>query len=600
MKKAKDPADRREVYVSDLYAAVKEKESLLPYSSKDKWEYVSYETADAKGNLLLSSSESQPPAVTIEPKLSGWYKIYVCLGEICGSFETGGIFNNITLKLSGDEFPSTVSSARMGAYSMWNTSENVEESFWKCADMTGQSIEISKPDVGIRHTSNVFWFRFVPIYDGDAAAAKKEPKRTMFAHMDGDFHMLDVTNAPRDYCKPIYAMKDSDVGIVCEEVMNDLCDHRRPGDDYSFRTCQDGVRDRAFKKLSDDRAAIYKEQIKYAHGCGIKMFAGHRMQLSNFSLPFENPMFRIPFVDENKDKRCVARDGTETDFLSYGYKEVRDYMTGAILDSARHGFDGVLCIWTRGIHLYFEEPLAARFKEKFGGDIDIRTLPADDARLVEIKCDIMTGFHRDVRRALADEAKKSGAKPIKIYVTGCFDVASSKKDGIDVERLSKEGLIDGVIQTKMKLCELTDGVTDENGLIDIKKYAEKAKYDRMYDRITGSRIDLLAAGAGGYRAIADRYGIDFFTEIQWETYKKPEEYVLGAKQIYAAGGKGISLWDCYPSRVNILSEWAATSRLGDADEVMKMSDDPSTYHKIIKVLSYNGKDVRYISPSWRG
>ena len=598
MKKSTGAEKRREVYISDLYAAVKEKENLAPYTSKDKWECISYETAVSSGTLLLSSSESQPPAVTIDPKLNGLYKIYVCLGEICGSFETGGIFSNINIKLSGDEFPSTVSSARMGAYSMWSTTENVEESLWKCADMTGRTIEISKPDVGIKHPSNIFWFHFVPIEDGDAAPM--EPKRTMLAHMDGDFHMFDVTVTPRDYCKPIYAMKESDVGIICEEVMNDLCDHSRPGDDYTFRTAVDSVRASYAESLTRDRAAVYREQIEYAHACGIKMFAGHRMQLSNFSLPFENPMFRVAFVDENRDKRCVAPDGTETDFLSYGYKEVRDFMTGALLESARAGFDGALCIWTRGIHLYFEEPVAAKFKKKFGGDIDIRTLPEGDARLAEIKGDIIADFYRGVRRALADEAKKIGREPMKIFITGCFDVMSSKKDGIDVERLAREGLIDGVIQTKMKMCELTDGVTDENGLVDVKKYAEKAKHERMYDRISGSRVDLLAAGAGEYRAIADRYGIDFFTEIQWETYKKPEEYVDGAKQVYSAGAKGISLWDCYPSRVNILSEWAATSRLGDAEKVMKMSADPGDYHKIIKVLSYNGKDVRYISPSWRG
>ena len=84
--------NRTEIYISDLYAYAVGKGNLSPYSSKDKWEYVSYETSAAKGNLLIASSESRPSPVVIDPKLSGWYKIYVCLGEICGSFESSGIF----------------------------------------------------------------------------------------------------------------------------------------------------------------------------------------------------------------------------------------------------------------------------------------------------------------------------------------------------------------------------------------------------------------------------------------------------------------------------------------------------------------------------
>ena len=81
-------------------------------------------------------------------------------------------------------------------------------------------------------------------------------------------------------------------------------------------------------------------------------------------------------------------------------------------------------------------------------------------------------------------------------------------------------------------------------------------------------MNLLAEGTKAYREIADAYGI--------------------------------SLWDCYPNRTNILSEWASVSRPGDREEVLNMSEDPRDYHKICKVLSYNGVDVRYINPGWRG
>lgn len=586
--------ERKEVCISDLPSLVGEKEKLSLYSSKDKWECVEYETAEAKGTMLIASNGSFPPPVTIDPGLRGWYRVCVCTGEF-------GAFNHIDIKLSGDEFPTTVSPCRMGRYAMWTASENVEETFWKCADMTGRSVTLSKPDVGVAYTACVLWLRFIPMNADEVEAfGKSKPARNMVAHMDGDFHAMDVKDDPHGYCKAIYAMKDSDVGVICQEVMNDLCDYSLPGDDYAFRDAGTATRHAYFKELTENRYAVYKEQIAYAHKYGIKLFAAHRMQLSNFAFPISNPIFNIPFVGENPDKRCEARDGTAVGFLSYGYEGVRDFMIKALLESAEHGFDGVLNIWTRGMHLLFEEPVRKLFREKYGDGVDMRALPEDDPRLTGVKSDIIAGFYRRVRKEFADFAEKHGREPLKIYVTGCFDVQSSRRDGVDIERLAKEGLIDGVIQTKMKVCENTEGVVGEDGLIDIEKYKEKAKRERMLERVTGSLIDLLAEGTGEYRRIADEYGIDYYTEIQWETYKRAEEYVQGAKAIYSAHGKGISLWDCYPCRVNILSEWNAVSHLGDREKVLGMSEDPEAYHRICKALSYGGSDVRYYNPSWRG
>ena len=585
---------RGEVYISDLASLAVEKERLSPYSSKDKWECVRYETAETAGTMLIASEESTPAPVTVDPGLEGWYGIYVCTGWF-------GASNRVDIQLTGDEFPTTVAPCRLGAYSMWTPSENVEEAFWKCSDMTGKSVTVSKPDTGFKTTAGLLWLRFVPMSRKEAEEYKNaKPVRRMIAHMDGDFHGNYEKHCRHDYCRAIYAMKDSDVGIICQEVMNDLCAYDFPGADYAFRDKTTETRYGYFTGLTEDRNGVYKDEIDYAHKFGIKLFAAHRMQLSDFAFPFSNPIFRVPFVGENRDKRCEARDGTAIDFLSYGYKEVQDFMINNMLESALQGFDGVLNIWTRGMHLLFERPVRDRFREKYGDGVDMRTLPEDDPRLTGTKSDVMTDFYVRMRRALSDFSERNGKEPLKIYITGCFDVASSLRDGIDIERLAKEGLIDGVIQTKMKVVELTDGVLDGDGLINIEKYKEKAKRERMFDRVTGSFIDLLADGTKEYRRIADAYGIDYHTEIQWETYKRAEEYVNGAKQIYSAYGKGISLWDCYPCRVNILSEWAAVSHLGDREKVLAMSEDPAAYHRIIKVLSYNGSDVRYYNPSWRG
>ena len=588
---------KKEIILSDLAAAVQEKDRLSDFCTADRWETVSYETAAASGRLLIASEQTFPDPVTIDPKLTGRYRIYVCMANHGG----GWAANHIHLKLTDDEFTRVASPGNVSSYIQWSATEVVEESLWKCADMTGQKIEISKIQDGLPHTSNVLWFRFVPIESDDSTAPpERKPSRTMLAHMDTDFHCLDVPKSIHDYCNALNVLKDSDVGILCQEVMTDLARYKVPGPEYVYRQKRGEYRENYHRHVSENREKIYPEEIAYAHKCGIKLFAAHRMQLSCFSFPTSAPLYDISFVYEHPELRCRARDGQYTEFLSYGYQEIRDFMIGNILESARQGFDGVELIWTRGQHLLFEEPVLERFRAKFGDTPDCRRLPADDPRLMEAKSDIMTDFFRQLRTALDGYAAEHGTTPLKIYAAVYFDLESSKKDSLDAERLAAEGLIDGIIQSKMKVWEETADVLADDGLIDLSKYTEKAKTKYVYNRIFGNRIDLIVSGIPAYRAIADQYGIDFYSEVQWEGQAPPEGFVNAAKQIYAAGGKGIALWDCAPCRMVPLAEWNATSHLGDPQTVMEMSDQTEAYHTIHKVLSYGGRDMRYIHPGWRG
>ena len=112
-----DSNAKKEIYISDLFEFSKEKDRIVSYTSKNKWECVSYETSVTKGKLLVASDKSNPPPLTLVPGLSGWYRIYVCMGELTAP---GNLFQHIDIKLSGDDFPRTVSPCRMGPYTMWS------------------------------------------------------------------------------------------------------------------------------------------------------------------------------------------------------------------------------------------------------------------------------------------------------------------------------------------------------------------------------------------------------------------------------------------------------------------------------------------------
>ena len=587
---------RTEYIISDFSSAVIEKENLSTKSLPDRWETVPYETADVSGTLLIASDTSEPEDVTVAPSLSGWYRIYVCMADVFGG-------NRINLKLTDDEFPTTAAPGKMGRYTMWSSTEKVEEALWKCADMTGQCVTVSKVKNVTPYTANILWIRFVPMSDQEVAeylAVKNDTSRkTMFAHMDGDFHGNDHTPNPEDYCKSLFAMKDSDVGTVCMEVINDLIDYSSFDLPYAPRKADTWKRMEYFRRFSERRDQVYPIMIDYAHKCGMKLFAGHRMQLSSFGFPLEQPIFDVPFVNEHPELRCVSRDGRIIDFLSYGYSVVQDFIIGRIMESAEFGFDGVHLIFDRGQHLLFEEPVKARYADKYG-EKDFYRLPLNDSRLVDIKSEILTEFLMKLRRTLNEYAKQNGRTPLKIYMTAYFTENDGLQDGFDMERFAKAGVIDGIVQAKMRVMENVDDILAEDGLIDLEKYTEKAKTEYVISRDHSSNMASIIDGLPRYREISDRYGIALFSENQWEGAQPAEAYVKSAKAIYGAGGVALALWDCYPIRVQNLGEWSATSRLGRAESVYDMSDEAEAYHKIIKILSYNGKDMCYYNPSWRG
>lgn len=588
---------KSEYIISDFAKAVQEKDRLAAKSHPDRWEAVPYETADVSGTLLIASEMTNPTPVTVCPALDGWYRIYVCMLNAGGEY--------ICLHLTGDEFSSTVGAGKISRYTMWTPSEKAEESFWKCADMTGKSLEISKPATGIPYTANILWLRFVPMTDEEVQAYQKRrddlSRKTMFAHMDGDFHGRDHAQTDDDYCKALYAMKDSDVGIVCQEVINDLIDYSTFEESYAPRNAAYGQPRMDYcRRLSENRETVYPKEIAYAHKHHMKLFAGHRMSLSEFAFPLEQPIFTLPFVAEHPELRCKARDGRWIDFLSYGYTETQDFMIGNILESARYGFDGVHLIFNRGLSLGFEAPVAERYRSKYGSAEDFYRLPQNDPKMTAVRTEIIAEFLGRLRNALAEYAFQNKKEPMKVYITAYYTEEDSLFDGLDMEYFAKNGLIDGFVQTKMRVWEEYEDVLADDGLIDLEKYVAKANTEYVIKREHSSNMERMVSGVARYREISDRFGVDFYTEIQWENATTPEAYVKVTKAIYEQGGKAIALWDCYPVRVCNLAEWSATAYLGDSAEAINAPTDSESYHKIIKILSYNGKDVRYYSPSWRG
>lgn len=122
-------SERRELLFTKLEDVFGPAEKLSPYSLKDKWRVVPYEAEERIGNILASIGGT-PEDISFDPRLTGWYKICIGLLRDCVT----------TLKLTSDTAFFTVASSPVSS----GAGRRVEEALWRYADMTDESIPVTK------------------------------------------------------------------------------------------------------------------------------------------------------------------------------------------------------------------------------------------------------------------------------------------------------------------------------------------------------------------------------------------------------------------------------------------------------------------------
>jgi len=151
--------EKTELLVSDLAFAFEPKCNISETGAKDKWRSVSYENHEFSGKMLSALNEACPGDITFNPVLKGYYKIYITVPSV--------INTALYIKLSRDETFFKLKNHKDGLRGIRHPECCMEEWLWRCADMTGQEITISKKnDARDNHTA-VAAIRFVPLTDDE-------------------------------------------------------------------------------------------------------------------------------------------------------------------------------------------------------------------------------------------------------------------------------------------------------------------------------------------------------------------------------------------------------------------------------------------------
>lgn len=597
--------ERKELLVTDMAEAFGPKEHISSTSSKFKWRSIPYETVDYSGTMLsahLTSYPEVPEDISYNPNLKGFYKIYISVSK--------RQVNRLFIKLTSDETFYRFSNN----YNTDIMSPELEETLWRVADMTDQTITITKKRDYNAQYATIASIRFVPLSDEEAAeyikfySNPKDKRLYVTDDLHNKFfheHISDI----KEFESSLLPFRFSDAEWFSPEIITILAGGKTPCpvDEYPFFRAGDRNVQTQIAKF--DYTEILTVMTNKAHEMGLKVAPSIRMGAWGMQYPHDDDYFNCPFRENHPEWSCIDRLGEKTCSLSYAFPEVRKYMIDELVKQAKCGADAVTLISHRGIpYVLFEKPVADRYFELYGEyPYD---LPLDNPKLNAVQCEFMTTFFKELRAALDAEFTD---RKVEIHLRTMFTVLDSYMVGFDIEKLAAEKLVDAFISYPQRFYELySDDIwTDETREhLDMDKYAA---YIRTNDN-TLSRPDGCNFHGQNYNskgelvgpvdmeqrvkewvAIKNKYGvklyIDFFPVDNDDCKER-------AMNLYEWGVEGFALWDTY-SHAWHSDMWHFSRKIGHKEEVKDFEPNKDN-SRIHRVLSYNGINVNRFKPIWGG
>ena len=592
--------DRKEILFSRLDECFYPAESFSERSLRGKWRAIDLVTNEYSGKMI-SANDHDAPDISFSPNLSGWYKIYLHLPGR----------SVLYLKLTDDKCFLAVAAATRRRYL-------VEEILWRCADMTGQSITLSKHHDAYGRMAILSAIKFVPMTDEEVEAYKRECEsrehKRIYATDDIHNRLAFIDHDSIDDWRAVARnYENSDVEWLAAESLATLVADNMDEDDIDGFCYPDG-HDLHVQMAAKtfDRHRVMGVIADECRKMGIKSCASIRMGGWGMPYPYDGTYFDCDFVKLHPEWRTRDRNGEEIWAMSYAYPEVRKFIIDELLACAEQGFDAVSIMAHRGVpYLLFEEPVAEKFYELYGEYP--YSLPLDEPRLNALHCDIMTGFMRELREAL-DERFGKGEK--QIHFRSLYSIYDSKYVGLDAERWAREGLVDAIISYPQRVHELLDGDVWQDGSrerIDIEKYTSYVRTNyhvnmrpcdfETIEPIVNYRGELCGPKDQRERVcewmeLEKKYGVKLYFEIL-PRHMSVDQYRTRALDLYNSGADGISLWDTY-SRAVVKSTWSAARRLGHKDSLADMYLGEGELYRTLFMLKVGVHDLNRFNPDWGG
>ncbi|CAN5444729.1 hypothetical protein BH10PLA1_BH10PLA1_04280 [soil metagenome] len=420
---------------------------------QDKWLLIPYAGNEISGQMLWSPVRNNPPDLTIPlPKL-GRCKIHIGIyasGTWPWFFNLIGVYGQrstwvrLRLRLSDADFFDEINQnnhpeeERLGY---------ITETYWKTAELNGQSLVISPPrKEGYKETTTFLaHIRLVPDAEPPAEAdAWPASTKKLSAYFDSNYfgHYVDSAADVKSMLSPL---KDSDFNtIMWTTCREDSCYYPSKIGNPLPAECMTGVypywMGRDMKRMLDRGEDPLKVVCDVGHEMGLKVFASYRRMTCRMP-PFVFPLHPEAMFMKRPDLWCADQNGGPIPHLSITYPEVRQRMIDLLVEQAtNYDIDGVHLYFSRSVpFVYYEKPFLKTFKQLYG--LDALTLPETDERIGKARAACFNPLLRELRQALDVVGKKRGRR-FEIAMHAQNTVRNCLYYGIDVAQIAAEGLVD--------------------------------------------------------------------------------------------------------------------------------------------------------------
>ena len=566
------------VLLADLSGA-EPREAISPKPRKGCWYTIPYRTQTGiQGVMVARGQLTHPPDLRLSLPVQGWQAIYVGLfgGSRVDEFR-------LRLKLSDETLFETLAPSRLGyqrqADGSWLRPRpaigvtDIEEVFWKAADLGGQQLVISHLRTSHPSVAQLAFVRLVPLTAEEVReyqrAGGRPETRLLAAEMDGQGPFHTGARTVQDIQENLEPLRETDVGKLFLGTGGIGAGQTL----YPSRVgAMMGAGEEDFPVEAGRRAAEsllgfqsrgidpLEVAVDHAHSMGIEVYLGFRMG-TMASMP---PVWFEPaqFWKRHPQWRCRDREGQSVVRLSLAYSQVRRFYVDLLAELAGYGVKGVQLIYTRRPpFVLFEPPVVEDFKKAYG--IDPRQLPepvqrrgdppAAEERLERHWATYVTTFMRELRRRL-DRERPEGPR-IEVLANVGYDAAWNRHAALDLETWAREGLVD-------ILCVYTGG----DG-------SQRVDYDYFRTITRGTRT--------------------IFYEDITPRNMPGSQYARQARRAYTGGAAGLAFWDS-AGRIVRKTQWHTVRRLGHRQDLESMALQPQGYHiHPLKLIDGWSVELRY-------
>ena len=450
--------------------------------------------------------------------------------------------------------------------------DNLEDVFWKIADLDGEDFVIAQQLSGFRGQSSIAYVRLVPLSEEQEAAwravvAGGENKRLVATNDAFGVFFRNCITTREGIWEQIEPYRNTDFKMLWWEIVGGMFgawreegktyaegveDYPRPGDLFvaeSYRT----MRAEGINPL--------KTAMDYAHEIGLEFHVSQRSEMFQTGPPFEE-VFSTQFYQDHPEWRLRDLDGTEVTGMSYAHEAVRRYLVSLLEEATSLGADGACIIYPRSApFILYEQPFVDAFVERF--DEDPREVDEQDDRVIELRAEFMTSFMRELREAM-DRVGEKLERRLAVSAIVFASESENRLAGLNLAAWIEEGLVE-----------------------NLSPYP--------YSRAK-SVMDLETAY---FRRITEGTSCRLYPNVM-PRHMPAADYRELAKFYYEEGADGLLFWDTY-QRHDGSSQWETIRRLGHRDAIGAAIQvaDPQNEPRTVSLTKLAGHHMHRYSP-YRG